>query len=137
MRIGKLALGAIAACALGCAAWAAELTPDSPDPYLWLTDIHGAKPLAWAKAQNEKTFAALPTDPQYKQDYDTIPKVLDANDRIPQGELDHGDVYNFWQDAVHPRGLWRKTTIADYRNAEPSWQVLLDIDKLDPDGKKP
>jgi prolyl oligopeptidase len=137
MRFGKLVLGAAAVAALGCAAWAADLTPDSPDPFLWLTDIHGAKPLAWAKAQNEKTFAVLKTDPEYRRDHDTILKVLDANDRIAQGSLDHGDVFNFWQDASHPRGLWRKTTVADYRNASPNWQVLLDVDKLDADEHKP
>ena len=121
----------------GVAAFAADLTPDSPDPFLWMTDIHGAKPLAWAKAQNEKTFAKLKTDPSYKQDYDTILKVLDAHDRIADGHLDHGDVFNFWQDASHPRGVWRKTSIADYRNAQPHWQVLLDIDKLDAEEKQP
>ncbi len=26
-------------------------------------------------------------------------------------------VYNFWQDAEHPRGLWRRTTLDDYRKA--------------------
>ena len=35
-------------------------------------------------------------------------------DRIPIGSLDHGFVYNFWQDAKNPKGLWRRTTIADY-----------------------
>jgi prolyl oligopeptidase len=137
MRLGKLAFGVLIAGALGAAAWAADLTPDSPDPYLWLTDIHGAKPLAWAKAENAKTFAVLRADPQYQEDRDTILKVLDANDRIAQGALDHGDVFNFWQDAGHPRGVWRKTTIADYRNPNPSWQVLLDVDKLDADEHKP
>jgi prolyl oligopeptidase len=137
MRSGKWVLGAVALGGLSVAALAAELTPDSPDPFLWLTDIHGAKPLAWAKEQNEKTFAALKADPSYKQDYDTILKVLDANDRIADGHLDHGDVFNFWQDKDHPRGVWRKTTAADYRTAEPHWQVLLDIDKLDAEEKQP
>ena len=35
------------------------------------------------------------------------------------GSLRHGFVYNFWQDAKNPKGLWRRTTIADYQNAEP------------------
>ncbi|HEY2070311.1 MAG TPA: prolyl oligopeptidase family serine peptidase [Rhizomicrobium sp.] len=137
MRFGGLILGAVAAGALVSLALAAELTPDSPDPFLWLADIHGAKPLAWAKQQNDKTFARLRTDPEYRRDYNTILKVLDANDRIAEGQLDHGDVFNFWQDAHHVRGLWRKTTIADYRNADPHWQTLLDIDKLDADEHTP
>src|ERR1700761_775244 len=114
---------------------AAELTPDSPDPYLWLADIHGAKAVAWAKEQTDKTLAVIKADPNYQADYDSILKVLDANDRIAEGELDHGDVLNFWQDADHARGIWRKTTIADYRNADPKWDVILDFDKLDADEK--
>jgi prolyl oligopeptidase len=114
---------------------AAEMTPDSPDPYLWLADIHGAKAVAWAKEQTDKTLAIVKADPSYQADYDSILKVLDANDRIAEGALDHGDVLNFWQDADHTRGIWRKTTIADYRNADPKWDVILDIDKLDADEK--
>jgi prolyl oligopeptidase len=135
MNLARLSFGVILAIALAGVAIAqtADLTPDSPDPYLWLTDIHGAKPLAWAKEQNEKTFSVLQSDPQYKQDHDAILTVLNANDRIAMGELDHGDVYNFWQDAGHVRGIWRKTSAADYRNADPKWDVLLDVDKLDAD----
>ena len=38
------------------------------------------------------------------------------------GSLDHGFVYNFWQDAKNPKGLWRRTTIADYANPAPHWE---------------
>jgi len=133
MRLGKLALGVIAAGAIGCAAWAADLTPDSPDPYLWLADIHGAKPLAWVGQQNAKALGQLKSDPRYAESHDALLKILDATDRIAEGRLDHGDVLNFWQDKGHPRGIWRKTTIADYASATPNWDVLLDIDKLDSD----
>jgi prolyl oligopeptidase len=136
MTLAKLLFGLIFVTALTGIALAQDtsaLTPDSPDPYLWLTDIHGAKPLAWAKEQNEKTFSVLQSDPQYKKDFDSILTVLNANDRIAMGELDHGDVTNFWQDAGHIRGIWRKTSAADYRNADPKWDVLLDVDKLDAD----
>jgi len=100
------------------------------DPYLWLEDIHGAKALEWVKAQNAKSTAILQADPDYQKDYDAILKVLDATDRIPYGELDHQYVFNFWQDAQHPKGIWRRTSVADYANAAPAWDVLLDVDKL-------
>ena len=38
--------------------------------------------------------------------------------------------YNFWKDAEHPRGLWRRTTLAEYRKAEPEWETVLDLDAL-------
>jgi len=100
------------------------------DPYLWLEDIHGAKPLEWVKAQNVRSTAILQADPSYQKDYDAILRVMDATDRIPYGDLDHQYVFNFWQDAQHPKGVWRRTSIADYANAAPDWDILLDLDRL-------
>jgi prolyl oligopeptidase len=41
-----------------------------------------------------------------------------------------GFLYNVWRDKVHPRGLWRRTTLEEYRKADPHWDVLLDVDSL-------
>jgi len=109
---------------------AAGIGADSGDPYLWLEDVHGEKPLEWVRAQNAKSTEVLQADPDYQKDYAAILKVMDATDRIPYGELDHQFVFNFWQDAQHPKGIWRRTTIEDYRNANPRWDVLLDLDQL-------
>ena len=106
---------------------------DSADPYLWLEDIHGAKPLEWVRAQNAKSIAILQADPAYQKDYDALLKVMDATDRIPYGELDHQYVFNFWQDAQNPKGIWRRTSIADYASAAPRWEILLDLDRLSAD----
>ncbi len=106
------------------------------DPYLWLSDIHGAKALAWVGEQNAKSNAVLTGDPRYAQFHEEILKSLDVKDRIPFDHVDHGDVYNFWQDADHVRGLWRRTTVADFRNPSPSWDVLLDVDKYDAEQHK-
>ncbi|MGH6828799.1 MAG: prolyl oligopeptidase family serine peptidase [Rhizomicrobium sp.] len=100
------------------------------DPYAWLEDIHGAKPLAWVGRQNKTSLQILKSDPRYQRNYRSILEVLDAPDRIPDGSLDHGFVYNFWQDARNPKGIWRRTTIADYANSDPHWQTLLDVDAL-------
>ncbi|MBI3675650.1 MAG: S9 family peptidase [Proteobacteria bacterium] len=100
------------------------------DPYIWLEDVHGTMPLSWVKKQNEHALALLTADPQYKSDYDSLLAVLDATDRIPFGNLDHNTVFNLWQDAEHPKGLWRRTTADDYAKPAPHWDVLLDVDKL-------
>lgn len=34
------------------------------------------------------------------------------------------------QDAANPRGLWRRTTEAEYTSASPAWETVLDIDAL-------
>jgi prolyl oligopeptidase len=106
------------------------------DTYLWLEDVHGAKPLAWVAEQNSRTKAELQADPRYQHDYDIILATLDASDRIPYASFRHGAAYNFWQDAAHPKGIWRRTTIADYQNPDPKWETLLDIDKLAADEKE-
>ena len=59
-------------------ALAASGAPRVDDPYLWLEDVHGAKPLAWVKEQNAKSLAVLKADPDYQKDYDNILAVLDA-----------------------------------------------------------
>ena len=100
------------------------------DPYAWLEDVHGAKPLAWVAGQNKTSLGPLKADPRYQKNYDDILKVLDATDRIPFGTLSHGYVYNFWQDAKNPKGLWRRTATADYQKPAPHWDVLLDVDAL-------
>jgi prolyl oligopeptidase len=107
-----------------------EAAAEGTDPYLWLEDIHGEKPMAWVKAQNARATAILQADPDYQKDYDAILRVMDASDRIPYGELDHQSVFNFWQDAAHSKGVWRRTSVADYASAAPRWEVLLDLDKL-------
>lgn len=123
-----LLLAPLLSCVLASGAFA--VTTDTVDPYAWLEDVHGEKPLAWVKEQNAASLGRLKADPRYQKDYDSILEVLDAADRIPMGSLSHGFVYNFWQDAANPKGIWRRTSIADYQNAQPRWEVLLDIDGL-------
>jgi len=137
-QAGRFALGVIllVSLAAGRPAHGADSTEsnqmqiEATDPYLWLEDIHGARAMEWVKAQNTKSSAALKSDPAYQKNFDAILQVLDATDRIPAGELDHNFVFNFWQDAQHPKGLWRRTTAADYTNAQPRWETLLDLDQL-------
>ncbi len=128
MRFGAMIF--IGVLALGAALMTGGHAMESDDPYLWLEDIHGAQALAWVREQNEITFTALKSDPAYARDYDALLKILDADDRIPAGQL-HGDVVlNFWQDKDHVRGVWRRTTIGSYETSAPQWETLLDLDRL-------
>jgi prolyl oligopeptidase len=127
MRRAALILMAVLA---ATAAYGAGKSKSMEDPNLWLEDIHGAKPLAWVKEQNAKSLAVLQADPRYQENYDFSLQVLDATDRIPYGSLDHQFVFNFWQDQEHPKGVWRRTTIADYAKPDPAWETLIDLDAL-------
>ncbi|KAG1386643.1 hypothetical protein G6F60_014410 [Rhizopus arrhizus] len=60
----------------------------------------------------------------------SIREVLDSDAKIP-GVQKIGDYYyNFWKDQQHERGLWRRTTLAEYRKASPQWETVLDLDAL-------
>src|SRR5262245_49848157 len=52
-----------AAVVLSCSA---SVAGDDGDPYLWLEDVEGAKALAWAKSQNQKTTSDLEKVKSYK-----------------------------------------------------------------------
>jgi prolyl oligopeptidase len=102
----------------------------SDDPYLWLEDVHGEKALAWARKESDRTLAELQSDPRYKTMYDAALKQLEAQDRIPYVHMRPSGLYNFWQDADHVRGIYRRTTMASYRTDSPKWETVLDIDAL-------
>ncbi|MGB3270170.1 MAG: prolyl oligopeptidase family serine peptidase [Rhodanobacter sp.] len=102
----------------------------SDDPWLWLEDIRGARPLAWVKQQNARTRARFASDAGFDRTREQILQVLDSDARIPYVSRMGGELYNFWRDKAHPRGVWRRTSLAEYRKAEPAWEVLLDIDAL-------
>ncbi|NNN05006.1 MAG: S9 family peptidase [Elusimicrobia bacterium] len=103
---------------------------DAPDPRLWLEQIESPRALAWVKGQDEKTLSQLRADPRWKAVEADARAVTMAEDRIPWPELSGGRLYNFWQDSAHVRGIWRRTTIAEYRKPKPRWETVLDLDAL-------
>jgi prolyl oligopeptidase len=100
------------------------------DPYLWLEDVTGEAALAWVRARNAETVGALTGGERFERLREQLREVLDADDRIPYIHRRGEHFYNFWQDAEHARGLWRRTTLAEYRNERPEWEILLDLDAL-------
>ncbi|HUK73253.1 MAG TPA: prolyl oligopeptidase family serine peptidase [Streptosporangiaceae bacterium] len=107
---------------------AAQDAPDE-DPYLWLEDVTGPEALAWVRDRNAEAVGNL-SGVRFQDLSAEIRQVLDADDRIPFVRRRGDYLYNFWQDAAHPRGLWRRATLAEYRRARPDWDVLLDVDAL-------
>ncbi len=103
---------------------------DAADPYIWLEDKDGAKPLAWVEAENARTLPRLQNDPRYATFHAEALAIASAKDRIPMPDQRFGRIYNFWRDAEHPHGLWRWTSEADYAAAAPNWTVALDLDAL-------
>ena len=100
------------------------------DPYLWLEDVTGEKALSWVKEQNADAKKVLEAPPQFAGLRDDLRSILDSNVRIPYVGKQGDFYYNFWRDKANPAGIWRRTTLAEYRKAEPVWEVLLDVDAL-------
>ena len=99
------------------------------DALQWLEEIDSPQAMDWVLAQNARTEAEL-FDADFQANRSAILEVLDATDRIPMVTKRGGHYYNFWRDAGHPKGLWRRTTWDSYQEAEPQWEVLLDVDAL-------
>ena len=105
--------------------------PGQPgDKYAWLEDVSGPRSMAWVNAENAKTGAVLKADPRYQANFNAALAVAEDPHRLPLPMLRGDEIYNSWRDAKNPRGLLRKTTVADYLTADPHWQTVIDFDAL-------
>ncbi len=101
----------------------------APDPHLWLEAIDTPEIRAWVEARNAETLAEL-DDAQVAADRDALLDALNAPATLPLISRRGGHVYNLWRDAANPRGVWRRTTLAEFRAAMPNWEMVLDLDVL-------
>lgn len=100
------------------------------DPFMWLEDVTGDKALDWVRQRNEKTQSKFEADQGFTKLREDLLAILDSDARIPMVSKEGEYYYNFWRDKKNERGLWRRTTLDEYRKPEPKWEVILDLDKL-------
>jgi prolyl oligopeptidase len=118
---------AAAAALIATAAVAAQ----SSDPYLWLENVEGAKPLALVKQWNAEAEAVLTKMPGYEQHRQRALAMLNDPKQIAMPDEVMGEmVANHWVDADHKRGLWRVSPLAGYLAGKPQWRTLIDVDAL-------
>nr|WP_321984343.1 prolyl oligopeptidase family serine peptidase [uncultured Lichenicoccus sp.] len=108
---------------------APTLADPDRDPWLWLEEVEGERATGWADAQTAATLVRY-GGIRYEADRETLRRLLDRPDNLPVPRRRGGLLYNFWRDAAHPRGLWRRAALASYRSDAPEWDTLLDIDAL-------
>ncbi|MDP1824053.1 MAG: prolyl oligopeptidase family serine peptidase [Archangium sp.] len=117
-------------------------TPAAPpplkveDPYLWLEEVTGEKPIAWVKERNALSQKELESVPGFADLRTRLKAIYDSKDRIPAVNVQGKFLYNFWKDEAHPRGLWRRTSLAEYKKPAPAWELVLDVDALGAAEKK-
>ncbi|MFG6449759.1 prolyl oligopeptidase family protein [Roseateles sp. BYS180W] len=119
---------ALGACAAGVPAWATQAPAE--DPHLWLEEVQSPQALAWVAQRNKATLSELQADPLYTPLREQALELLTTQDRIPGVSRVGQDLYNLWTDEANPRGLWRRTTLEQFRQDKPQWEVVLDIDAL-------
>ena len=100
------------------------------DPFAWLEDVTGERPMAWVHAHNARTDAELAGTPAFAGSEAAIRAILDSDAKIPDVEKIGALYYNLWKDARHVRGLWRRTTLDEYRKPCPLWEMVIDLDAL-------
>lgn len=107
------------------------------DELSWLEDVDGDRAMAWVRERSREAEGLLTADQRYEPIRHGIQAALEAEDRIPMVTQVGGHLYNFWTDARHERGLWRRTTWDSYRSDTPEWEVLLDLDQLSREEDEP
>ena len=103
--------------------------PMPEDRYSWLEDVTGERALEWARARNAESARALESD-DFRALEKRLLEILDSDARIPMVEKLGRWYYNLWRDAKNPKGLWRRTTLEEYRKAQPAWETVIDLDAL-------
>jgi prolyl oligopeptidase len=102
----------------------------SDDPYLWLEDVTGTNALAWVARQNASITNTLIASPAFDTTRRRLLDILNSSARIPYVAKEGKFYYNFWRDEKNPRGLFRRTTLEEYKKTNPAWETVIDLDKL-------
>jgi prolyl oligopeptidase len=100
------------------------------DDYLWLEDIQGKQATQWVDAETAKSADLIKQMPAYAERYKANLRLLtdtSINIRTPATTGDF--VYNTYWATSRPAGVWRRTTIAEYRKEKSKWEVLFDLDQ--------
>lgn len=100
------------------------------DPYLWLEEVTDERCLDWARAHNDVVIERFASADRFTELERRILAMLDTDTKIAYPGRRGRWLYNFWRDAEHPRGLWRRTTFEEYAKEAPEWDVLIDLDSV-------
>ncbi len=100
------------------------------DPYLWLEEVTGEAALDFARARNEVVVERFASSDRFTELQRRILDMLDTDTKIAYPGRRGQWLYNYWRDAEHPRGLWRRTTFDEYATDDPDWDVLIDLDAV-------
>ena len=105
---------------------------DTTDPYLWLEDVTGEKPLAWVKEQDAKSKAELEARPEFK----AHPRAPARDLQLARAHSRRGEARPVALQLLAGRGRTRAASGGARRSPStarpsPRGKTVLDIDKLE------
>ncbi|HET9484997.1 MAG TPA: prolyl oligopeptidase family serine peptidase, partial [Xanthomonadales bacterium] len=116
--------------AMAMAMTGAAAAEEPADKHQWLENVTDEKALAWVRRLNDESVAELASSDEFKRVEGGILAALDSDEKIPYVDKIGAHYYNLWKDKQHARGLWRRTTIEEFRKPDPKWETVLDLDAL-------
>lgn len=103
-------------------------------PFSDLENIDGAEALKWVRERNAESEKRLGTDELFATLKNDILQIIQAKDRIPNISLrtdgNSVRVFNFWQDAKNPKGVYRSQSLEDFTAKKENWDILFDVDAI-------
>ena len=106
------------------------MAEEPEDSRMWLEDVDSDRSLDWVRARNAESEAKLKGVEGFDALQARIQSILDSDENIPYVAKRGPHYYNFWQDADHVQGIWRRTTLDSYLTEAPEWELVLDLDAL-------
>lgn len=100
------------------------------EDHFYLEEVLGERALSEVESWNERTLNRLTSDPRFAKMQSDALEILNSKDKIAYISYRGGEAHNFWQDEVHVRGIWRKTTLESYLSEQTEWETILDFDAL-------
>ena len=77
---------------------------------------------------NRAQAAVIEAAPEFAGIHEKLIEIVNSRDRIPTPTIRGPWIYNFWRDADHVRGIWRRTSLTEFSKDEPAWETVLDVD---------
>lgn len=107
---------------------------DGAVPFSELEEIDGVEALKWVRERNAESEKRLGGDVLFTELKDDILQIIQAKDRIPNISLRSDEtgtrVFNFWQDAKNPKGVYRTQSLEDFTAKKENWDIVFDVDAI-------
>ena len=104
--------------------------PTGDDPFSWLEEVASERALAWVQEQNHASVRELEAAAGFDLLRQRLLSIYESRERIPNVTKQGNYYYNFWRDDRRVRGVWRRTTLDEYRKDNPAWETVIDLDEL-------